>query len=141
MRGRGSATIVPAVTGRRERMRGRLGTGTEGVCGRGHGRGMLPARRNWQRNWFPVRRSANLLGQPRLEGERPGRAGEVDRRGDRPEQKGPVLEEEAARGRADDPTDLPRDARRRDVAADELWRCEIDAERCVDRSVQALADR
>ena len=52
-----------------------------------------------------------------------------------------MLKEEAARGRADDPADLPGDARGGDVAADELRRREVDAERSVDRAVQALADR
>ena len=99
---------------RRERMRGRLGTGTEGVGGRGHGPGMLPARRSRQdRNGFSVRRPAHPLGQARLERERAGGASEVDAGGDRPQQQRPVLEEESAGRRADDPADLPRDARRR----------------------------
>lgn len=42
---------------------------------------------------------------------------------------------------ADDPADLPRDARGGEVAADELRWCEVDAERRLDRPVQALPDR
>ena len=42
-RARVSTTGAPGAA-RRERMRGRLGIGTEGVCGRGHGPGMLPTR-------------------------------------------------------------------------------------------------
>src|SRR4029077_5913480 len=106
MRGRVSATSVPAVAPRRERMRGRLGTGTEGVCGRGHGPGMLPARRNRQHGGLVVRCPAHLGGQFWLERERRAGAGPIHRGGERPEQERAVLEEGPAGGSNDGPDEL-----------------------------------
>src|SRR5690349_11776054 len=142
MRGRASTTGVPAGAPRRERMRGRLGTCTEGVGGRGHGAGILAARGGGQCwNGFTMRRSAHLLRKPGFERERARGARQVDSGGEGPEQEWPVLEEETPGGRADDPADLPRDARGGKVAADELRRREVDAQRSVDRTVEAFADR
>jgi len=77
MRGRVSTAVGPVEVRRRERMRGRLGTGTEGVDGRWHGPGMLPARRNWQHVGLFPRRSAHPLGQLSLEPEGRSRTREV----------------------------------------------------------------
>ena len=52
-----------------------------------------------------------------------------------------MLEDEAADGGADEPADLPRGARERHVAAEQLRLREVDDERRVDRAVQALAER
>src|ERR1700751_1994656 len=95
MRGRASTTGVPG-TARRERMRGRLGIGTEGVYGRWHGPRMLPAGRNGNHNWLFAGRAPHPLGESRLERERACGAREIDRGGERPEQQRPMLEQEGA---------------------------------------------
>ena len=52
-----------------------------------------------------------------------------------------MLKQEAAACGADDPADLPRDAREREVAPDELRRREVGRERPVHDRVQALSER
>src|SRR5438094_9542486 len=76
-----------------------------------------------------------------LEAKRPGASHELQRRGDRPERVRRVLQDESTAGGADDPADLPRLAREREVAADRARRGEVRRERKVNRPVQALADR
>jgi hypothetical protein len=50
------------------------------------------------------------------------------------------LEDESACGRPDQPPDLPRGARERHVPAEQTRLREVDDERRVDRSVEALPD-
>src|SRR5690242_17091773 len=107
MRGRVSTTGPPG-TARRERMRGRLGIGTEGVDGRWHGpRSLAGGRRGQQRRGFCKRGAADGVRQIPLEPKRRGREDEVRAGGEWPEEERPVLEEQAARRGADDPADLP----------------------------------
>src|SRR5436190_23804186 len=98
MRGRVSTAGDPGAP-RRERMRGRLGIGTEGVCGRWHGPGMLAGWR-WSHDWAGIasRRATHGLRQVALEPQRGGCEDEVRAGGERPEQQRPVLEEEPTCG-------------------------------------------
>ena len=80
-----------------------------------------------------------LYRDPRFERQGIGRCEQTDAGNRGPQRQWLVLQDEPARGRADEPADLPRRARERHVAAEQPWLGEVDDERRVDRPVQAFA--
>ena len=83
-------------------------------------------------------REVEVRRNPPFERKRVGRCEHADRCGGRPERERLVLEDEPTDRRSDEEADLPRGARERHVAPEELRLGEVDHERGIDRPVQAL---
>ena len=85
-----------------------------------------------------MRREMEVRRNPPFERKGIGRGEHTDRSCGRPERERLVLKDEPTDGRSDEEADLPRGARERHVAPEELRLREVDHERCIDRPVQAL---
>jgi len=88
-----------------------------------------------------VGREVEVSGDPPFQRERIDGCEETDGRGGRPESQRLVLEHEAADRGPDEEADLPRGAGKGHVTPEQLRLGEVDDERSVDRSVQALGQR